>query len=178
MSPNRSWIVLGGLAAALAGCAARPPAPPVTVPPLPLPPGCEQNQAGTYHHADNGAFRYLGEDDGGTLSLAVTRVREPAEPVPDAGTTVSIVLHRTAEGFVGATQATAFTPGGAPCPVHFPTQAVRCDAQGLTLRAVTSTALDEDCQPATQGPEPVWKEQRLLRGEPAPAPDAGTPPTP
>ncbi|ATB27940.1 hypothetical protein [Melittangium boletus] len=178
MSRKRFWIATGGLATVLMACPARTPAPPVTPPPLQVPPGCEKSQTGTYHHADNPAFRYLGEDDGGTLTLAVTRAREQREAAPDAGTTVNIVLHRTPEGFVGNTQATTFTPGGIACPVLFPTEAVRCDDQGLTLRSVASTALDEDCRPAPQGPAPTWKEQRLLRGEPAQAPDAGTPDAP
>ena len=164
------WIAVGGLAAALAGCPARtPPPPPSAPPPLRLPPGCDQNQAGEYHHADNPAFRYQGEDDGGTLTLSVVRAGEAQEPPPDAGTAVSIVLRRTSEGFVGETQATTFTPAGVACPVRFPTQATRCDGAGLTLRSVASTALDENCAPATSGPTPVWKDQRLLRG----APDAG-----
>jgi hypothetical protein len=176
MSRQRVWIIAGGLAAYTA-CTTRaplPPAPPART--VQVPPGCERNLAGPYHHADNPAFRYLGEDDGGTLTLAVTRVRAEQEAPADAGTGVSIRLERTPEGFVGATEAVAFTPGGTECPVRFATQAVRCDDQGLTLRSVVSTALDEECHPAPSGPSPDWKEQRLVRGEPASAlaPDAGS----
>jgi hypothetical protein len=176
MSRQRVWIIAGGLAAYTA-CTTRAPAPPPPpVRTVQVPPGCERNLAGPYHHADNPAFRYLGEDDGGTLTLAVTRVRAEQEAPADAGTGVSIRLERTAEGFVGATEAVAFTPGGTECPVRFATQAVRCDDQGLTLRSVVSTALDEECHPAPSGPSPDWKEQRLVRGEPASAlaPDAGS----
>jgi hypothetical protein len=137
-----------------------------------VPPGCEKNQAGEYHHAENPAFRYLGEDDGGTLSLAVVRAREGEEGQTDGGT-VSIMLHRTPDGFVGETRATTFTPAGTACPVRFATEATACDDTGLTLRSVARLALDEECHPARSGAEPVWRQQRLLRG----APDTGLPPS-
>lgn len=178
MSRPRTWIPTAGLAAALTACMARTPAPPPPPPPsIQVPPGCERPQAGEYQHADNPAFRYQGEDDGGTLTLSVTRAQEDTPVASDAGTTVSIVLERTAEGFIGDTRATAFSAAGSACAVSFPTRAVACDEQGLTLRSVGSLALDADCRPATSGPPPAWKEQRLLRREPAAlAPDAGTAP--
>jgi hypothetical protein len=130
-----------------------------------------------YHHEDNDAFRYLGEDDGGTLTLAVTRAREGDQGPLDGGASVSIVLRRTPSGFVGETRSTTFTQAGTACPVSFPTEATKCDEEGLSLRAVASSAIDEQCHPATSGPKPVWKEQRLVRGEPrAPDTDAGEPP--
>ena len=176
MSRTRSWIAIGGLATALTACMAHPPAPlPPAPPSIQVPPGCERNQAGEYQHADNPGFRYRGEDDGGTLTLSVTRAQEEAPSATDAGTAVSIVLERTPEGFVGETRAMTFTPAGAACAVSFPTRAVGCDEQGLTLRSVTSMALDEDCRPASSGPPPGWKEQRLLKREQTTAPDAGTP---
>ena len=177
MSRPRSWIATGGLAAALTACMARAPVPPPAPPPaFQVPPGCERSQAGEYQHADNPAFRYQGEDDGGTLTLSVTRAQEDASaaPVSDGGTTVSIVLTRTPEGFLGDTRATAFSAAGTACPVNFPTRALACDERGLTLRAVGSLALDADCRPATSGPPPAWKEQRLLRREAALPSDAGT----
>lgn len=172
MSRTIPLLAAGGLAAALMACPARTPSPPTSAapPPVRVPPGCEANLAGEYHHAENPAFRYLGEDDGGTLSLAVVRAREGEEASPDAGT-VRIHLERTPEGFVGHTQATTFTPSGEPCPVRFPTEVVACDEAGLTLRAVARTALGEDCRPAPDGARQVWREQRLVRG----APDAGSP---
>jgi hypothetical protein len=151
-------------------CPARTPSQPEPPRPVRVPPGCEKSQAGEYHHAENPAFRYLGEDDGGTLTLAVVRARQGAESQADGGT-VSIVLHRTPDGFTGETRATTFTTTGRACPVRFPTQLTVCDATGLTLRSVATSAIDEDCRPATSGPQPAWKEQRLSRG----VPDAGTP---
>ncbi len=176
MSRKLPWIAAGGLAAALTACPARTPSPPPAAPSISVPPGCEKNQAGEYHHTENPAFRYLGEDDGGTLTLTLARARQGVETQTDGGTTVSIVLNRTPNGFVGETRSTTFTRGGMACPVRFPTQAAVCDDKGLTLRTVGSTAIDEDCRPAPSGPKPVWKEQRLLRGVPdAGAPDAGVP---
>ncbi|HYO52037.1 hypothetical protein [Archangium sp.] len=174
MSRKTPWIAAGGLAAALTACPARTPSSPPAPPPIRVPTGCEKNQAGEYHHTENPAFRYLGEDDGGTLTLTLARAREGAEGQADGGTTVSIVLNRTPDGFVGETRAATFTPAGTACPVRFPTQATDCDDKGLTLRSVASAAIDENCRPAPSGPTPVWKEQRLLRR----VPDARTPPTP
>jgi hypothetical protein len=134
-----------------------------------VPPGCEQSQAGAYHHAENPAFHYLGEDDGGTLTLAVVRSRAEAVGPPDGGT-VSIVLTRTPRGFVGETRATGFNAAGAPCPVAFPTEVTACTATALTLNAAASTAIGEDCRPAPSGPPPPRLPQVLVRG----APDAGT----
>ncbi|MFE8601579.1 hypothetical protein [Archangium violaceum] len=182
MSRKIMWIAAGGLAAALTACPARTPGPPPAPPPIQVPPGCEKNQAGEYHHTENPAFRYVGEDDGGTLTLTLARTRQGLEAQADGGAAVSIVLNRTSDGFVGETRSTTFTTGGAACPMRFPTRAVVCDEKGLTLRSIASTAIDEDCRPAPSGPQPVWKDQRLLRipdaGTPdAGVPDAGTPPT-
>ncbi|MFY2561362.1 hypothetical protein ACN469_27425 [Corallococcus terminator] len=143
-----------------------PPAPPVRVPP-----GCESSQAGEYHHADNPAFRYHGEDDGGTLSLTVVRARADSDAgtEPPDSSTASIVLERTPGGFVGETRATGFSGSGAPCPVSFPTELEACDDAGLTLRAVASTSIDEGCRPSRSGPPPVRLRQVLLRDPP----DAG-----
>lgn len=141
--------------------------------PIHVPPGCQQNQAGEYHHAENPAFRYLGEDDGGTLRLAVVRAYgDGGMEAPDAGT-VSIVVNRTPDGFVGETHATGFSATGAPCPVAFPTEVTACDTAGLTLRSAASTAIGEDCKPAPSGPAPARLEQKLLRDTPASSPDAG-----
>jgi len=143
-----------------------PPAPPIRVPA-----GCESSQAGEYRHADNPAFRYHGEDDGGTLSLAVVRARADGDAgtEPPESSTASIVLERTPGGFVGETRATGFTGSGAPCPVAFPTELVACDDAGLTLRAVASTSIDEGCRPSRSGPPAVRLRQVLLRD----TPDAG-----
>ncbi len=145
---------------------AQSPPPP---PPIRVPAGCESSQAGEYHHAQNPAFRYYGQDDGGTLSLVMVRAQaDGGTPAPDASTT-SIVLQRTPAGFVGETRATGFTGSGAPCPVVFPTEAVACSDAGLTLRSAASTAINEGCQSDPTRAPGVRLEQVLLRG----APDAG-----
>ncbi|AEI69114.1 hypothetical protein [Corallococcus macrosporus] len=164
----------------LTACSAK--APPRTEPGPPPPPavkipaGCEQNQAGEYHHAGNPAFRYYGDDDGGTLSLAVVRAHDSeAVDAPDAGSP-SIVLRRTPAGFVGETRATGFSGAGTPCPVTFPTEVLHCTDAGLTLRSATSTSIDEDCRTAPSGARGVRLEQVLVRGAPdaGSTPDAGT----
>jgi hypothetical protein len=166
-------LPLGFCALSLVACPAKAPpqvaAAAVAAPAVHVPPGCEKDQSGDYRHAQNAAFRYRGEDDGGTLSLAVMRAGpDGGVEAPDAGS-VGILLHRTPEGFVGETRATGFTASGTPCPVSFPTEAVACTDAGLTLRAASSTAIDEGCRPATSGAAPVRQEQVLLRGRP----DAG-----
>lgn len=143
-----------------------------------IPPGCERNQAGEYHHVGNPAFRYLAEDDGRTLSLTLARARRDGGVggAPEAGA-ITLVLTRTPEGFVGETRATGFTVAGTPCPVTFPTEITACADDSLTLRTVASTALDEACRPPPSGPPPTWTKQVLRRGAPAAgtgAPDGGT----
>ncbi len=167
-------LALGLSVLSLTACPAKAPPRTEPVPPaapaVKVPPGCEQNQAGEYHHAENPAFRYYGEDDGGTLSLAVVRAHDATSAdTPDAGSP-SIVLQRTPAGFVGETRAIGFSGMGTPCPVVFPTEVVRCTDAGLTLRSAASTSIDEDCRPAPAGAPSVRLEQVLLRG----APDAGT----
>ena len=173
MSRMIPWIAAGGLAAALTACPARTPSSPPASPPIRVPPGCEKNQAGEYHHTDNPAFRYLGEDDGGTLTLTLARTREGAETQTDGGMTVGIVLNRTPDGFVGETRSVGFTSTGVRCPVNYPTEAVKCEAERLTLRAADTASFDEQCKPPPPGTGPVRPpvEQVLVRG----APDAGTP---
>jgi len=141
--------------------------------PIRVPPGCEQSQAGEYHHAENPAFRYLGQDDGGTLTLAVVRASpEGGVGTPDAGT-VSIVVSRTPDGFVGETRATGFSATGAPCPITFPTEVTACEEKRLTLKSAAATTIGEDCRPAPSGPPATRLQQVLIRGAPA-SPDAGT----
>jgi hypothetical protein len=157
----------------LPGCTGQTPPPGERVArPVRVPPGCEQDQAGEYHHADNPAFRYLGEDDGGTLTLALVRAQDGATEASDGGT-VAIVLSRTPDGFVGETRATGFSAAGTPCPVAFPTEVTACDPASLTLRSAASTAIGEDCRPAPSGPKPTRLQQTLVRGAPPSPADAG-----
>jgi hypothetical protein len=178
-------LALGGFA--LAGLVACPTRTPVGPPPVHVPPGCERNQAGEYHHVGNPAFRYLAQDDGRTLSLTLLRSRADGGVggTPDAGA-ITISVARTPEGFVGETHATGFS-AGTPCPVKFPTEVTACAPETLTLRSVEKTSLDEACRPAPSGPPPAWTEQVLRRGPPpepsqgsadggAGSPDAGTRP--
>jgi hypothetical protein len=165
-------LVLGGFAfATLAACPTRTVGPP----PVHVPPGCELSQAGEYHHVGNPAFRYLAEDDGRTLTLALVRSRRDGGvgAAPEAGA-ITLVLTRTPEGFLGETHATGFSVAGTPCPVKFPTEVTACGAATLTLRTVASTSLDEACRPPPSGPAPKWTEQVLRRGPP-PAPEPGAP---
>jgi hypothetical protein len=164
-------LVLGVLAfACLVACPTRTPVGP---PPVHVPPGCEQSQAGEYHHVGNPAFRYLAEDDGRTLSLTLVHAQADGGVggAPDAGA-ITIVVARTPEGFVGETHATGFREG-TPCPMKFPTEITACAPATLTLRSVWKTAVDEACRPAPSGRTPNWAEQVLHRGPP-PEPSLGT----
>src|SRR3712207_5507932 len=103
-------LALGLTVLSLTACPAKAPpkteTQPPPAPPIRVPPGCESSQAGEYHHAQNPAFRYSGEDDGGTLTLSVMRAHaDGGTEHPDGGGT-SIVLQRTPAGFVGETRAT------------------------------------------------------------------------
>jgi hypothetical protein len=164
-------FLAGAAATTLLACPARtPPLPETTSAPVHVPPGCEASQAGEYHHAGDASFRYQAEDTGGTLALTLRRPGgQPGQE--EAGGDVTLVLRRTPEGFHGETRATVRAASGQDCPVRFPTRVTACDATGLTLQSVASTALAEDCSVLPGGAPPVWKEQRLLRG----ALDAGTP---
>jgi hypothetical protein len=145
-----------------------------------VPKGCEKSQAGDYYHAQNPAFRYRGEDDGGTLVLSVLRAQEDGgvreEAAADGGSSASLAIHleRTEQGFVGETRAVGYTQTGAECPIRFPTEVVSCSERALTLRAADKALFDEQCQPpppTAKGPARTRTEQVLVRG----APDAGTP---
>jgi hypothetical protein len=160
-------LVLGGSAlTALIACPSRTPVGP---PPVHVPPGCEQSQAGEYHHVGNPAFRYLAEDDGRNLSLTLVRnlLDGGVGETPDAGA-VTLSLARTPEGFIGATRATGFSSAGTPCPVKFPTEVTACAPDTLTLRTQEKTSFNEECRPPPNAPPPVWVEQVLRRGPPPP----------
>jgi hypothetical protein len=145
--------------------APRPTAPPAA-PGAHVPPGCERDLSGRYQHARDPAFVYDGQDDGGTLTLALHRTDAPPS---DAGwASTEIVLTRTPDGFHGATQTTAFNALHQPCAVALPTQLIACGDGGLTLRSAERLAIDPSCQPSATPPKLV--DQTLLR-----VVDAGTP---
>ena len=126
----------------LAGCP-HPRPPPSLGPPPPLvriPDGCDKNLSGTYAHRRDPSFRYLGEDDGGTLTLALEREAGDAGSAP-----LRIVLHRTADGFLGLTHASAFNAAHRLCPLDVPTEVTACPDDGLTLATLDRIDLDADC---------------------------------
>ena len=129
------------------GLAAASAAPVVAVPA-----GCEADLSGQYVHAQVERYQYRATDDGGTLTLALER---------DAGPAVEVVLHRSAEGFVGATRAAAGPDAGAACAVELPTLVVACTAAGLVLKSEASAAFDGACRPLPLRPAPV--EHRRVR---------------
>jgi hypothetical protein len=138
----------------LVGCAPKvAPTPSVDTPEVRVPAGCLVNQAGDYVHSDNAAFRYRGEDDGGTLVLALQR---------DAGA-AEVVLHRSEKGFTGVTRASATTASGQTCQVEFPTEITACAESGLTLRAAATTSVDDACRVPPAGRGAVMLEHRLSR---------------
>src|SRR5437764_1286240 len=116
MRPIDFWRVLLALGT-LTACAAKTPAggPPLPIDPG-IPPSCERSQAGEFHHADNPAFRYLGEDDGGTLVLRLlgSRADGGVNLKPDASVAL-ILLARTPQGFIGDTYGEGFSGGGHTC---------------------------------------------------------------
>ncbi len=160
-------------AVALVACPSRPPspAPPTeaTRPPLArVPDGCRGDLSGSYVHSQRPDWAYVAVDDGGTLALHVARGSD------DEG--VEIVLHRTAEGFLGTTRATAFAAQGVECEVLFPTELVGCPDGGLLLSSVESVSVNEACVLA-KVPRNAPREQHLLvpvRTSQASG-DAGTP---
>lgn len=124
-----------------------------------VPPGCERNLTGRYQHVRDPAFLYDGQDDGGTLVLALHRTDAPPS---DAGwASTQIVVTRSPTGFHGATRTTAFNALHQPCPVALPTSVVACDDGGLLLRSAERIAIDPGCQPSAAPPPMV--EQRLAR---------------
>lgn len=77
------FLAISASLALLAACprAPRPAEPqPTPAPPLRIPPGCEADLSGLWQHTKDPSYRYLADDDGGTVHLAVARL-----PLVDAG---------------------------------------------------------------------------------------------
>jgi hypothetical protein len=178
-------LLPAGLLLAGVGCP-RPirPAPPEPVvrpapPPVQIPAGCEADLSGTYAHAEDEGFLYVGHDDGRSLRLQMNqRLPDGGTSVPDGGPWIG--LERTTEGFVGHTHAVAPTPDRQLCPVAFPTEVLACEGEaGLLLSAQSRIGLGEDCQPRPPK-ELQWRTHRLVpvRPEPEPEPEAEPEPEP
>lgn len=133
-------------------------------PPVQVPEGCLRDQSGEYLHAQNRAYRYRGQDDGGTLELVLQE-----GPPADGGTRPAqaaaprVVLERTPGGFIGRTEVRAFAGGGQSCAVSFPTEVVACGSDALTLRSAASAQVNELCQLPVPAPGSAMLEHRLLR---------------
>jgi hypothetical protein len=142
-------------------------AEPARPPPVQVPAGCLENQSGEYLHAQNRAYRYRGQDDGGTL-LLVLEEGPPADGGmrPALAAAPRVVLERTTHGFVGRTEAKAFAASGQSCAVTFPTEVVSCAKDALTLRAAMSAQVNELCQALPSVPPGSVQEHQLLRAAP------------
>jgi hypothetical protein len=162
-----TWPLLVAAALVAAGaCAPRPLARPAALPGPRVPPGCEQRQEGSFAHETRREWEYQARDDGETLLL---RVGRQAAEGATAEAPVRIILQRTPEGFVGHAESVAF-PGGAGCPVTFPTRVVACEEHALTLATVAEVSVDDGSCEVALPPEPMpWTEHRLVRLPPAEA---------
>ncbi len=141
------------------GCAGARPVQPVAAPAFKVPPACEVPLGGPYRHAKDPEFRYRGVDDGRKLELSLLTPRNHHQGLTD---TPRIEVVRSADGFRGETRASGLNGEQRPCPLVFPTEVIACDAEGLTLRTVRTSSIDERCQALNEA-APRWIEQRLLR---------------
>lgn len=166
-----------------------PPPGPVFV----VPAGCLELLAGPWVHATDPAYRYEAEDDGGTLTLVVSRIHvvdagfsprrfRPVDGGVDAGSIdagadldagqapaspVRVELQRTGNGFVGATLAPLVHPSGRVCEGRFPTTVLSCADGGLLLETQSATALGDACQAPARPLGLLTQQHPLVR------PDAG-----
>jgi hypothetical protein len=129
-----------------------------------VPPGCEKNQSGLYALEQNSSYRYLGEDDGGTLTLYVRRAQEDGgtSPTGDPGNTL-VLLQRSPSGFSGQTLSVQLNGRQVPCPIALPTVITACGAKGLSLKTADRTEVDEACRTPPAGPTASWMTEELLR---------------
>jgi hypothetical protein len=133
--------------------------------------------SGNYVHAGNPSFRYIGSDDGQTLSLVLQSGQPDSGAPVVGGNRISVHLARTPRGFVGQTRATVFVLSGQSCAIEFPTELISCDDGGVVLRSATTAAVDESCRPPQGGSRGVMAEHRLLRTlalSASTSPDAGS----
>ncbi|MGA9523785.1 MAG: hypothetical protein WBV82_20150 [Myxococcaceae bacterium] len=166
-------------AATLSACPSRPPtpAPPAEatrLPPARVPEGCERDLSGRYAHAKHPDWTYVATDDGETLAIHVARAFDDGGTTGGADDGAKVVLHRTAEGFLGTTRAMAFAAQGIECEVDFPTELVGCPDGGLLLSTVESVSINEACVLAKVPPDAPREQHLLLPVGTQPAPvDAG-----
>lgn len=177
------------------------PEPPPPAPAIDVPPGCLDSFAGPWIHASDRSYRYLGEDDGGTLILFVSHVPLPVDAgfsprrfrpldagvdagspavidagTPDAGpapSAVKVELQRTAQGFVGHTIAPLAHPTGRVCEARFPTTVLSCADGGLLLETQSATALGDACQAPARPLGLITQKHQLIRSERPPPAKAG-----
>lgn len=174
----RAFLLSCVLASALVACVRSvPPAPAPAAPPaaIVIPAGCSRELSGAWVHAEEPEYRYLGEDDGGTLTLLAVRGA-------DAGEVARIVLSRTPKGFIGATHSNTSSASGQQCPVEFPTEVIACPNSGLVIQTTTTASIDESCRPAVHaaGATPVVQHTLMRPARPdagLPAVDAGSMPS-
>lgn len=166
-----NWRLALCALALVASCVRPQPAPksapvgPPPPPPLRIPEGCLESQGGDWVHAEHPEFQYHGEDDGGTLELALQRVG-----AVDAGAIVTL-LHRTASGFHGATAHSFVSAGNTACSLEFPAEVVGCTDGGLLLRSATSVSIDDQCHHSSLVSPPL--EMHRLTRPTLPSGDAG-----
>ncbi len=200
MGSRRTFGVLALVTCALSACP-RPlpgpdPLPPPPPPPVVVPEGCLDDLSGHWRH-DEPSWQYDAVDDGGTLTMTVTRFFTPdagpswrkfgrprdggpltdAGPPSDAGTPLdvgprtvaTVTLNRTPRGFVGEANATVTHPVGRACPGRWKTEITSCRDGGLWLRSESEVALGEGCEPPANPQPPIALEHHLTRAPSATA---------
>jgi hypothetical protein len=148
--------------------------------------------AGSWIHAADPGYRYEADDDGGTLTLVVSRVQAidagfsprrfrvadagtadagegsmpdagPADAGQDPPSSVRVELRRTANGFGGLTIAPLTHPSGRVCEAHFPTSVINCADGGLLIETSSATALGDACQAPARPLEQLTLQHQLWR---------------
>ena len=159
-----------------------------------VPAGCLDDLSGQWAHQD-APFQYDATDDGGTLTLLVSKPYVPdggprwrqlvkprllsadggardevASGVVDAGpprAPVAVVtLQRTPGGFIGESVAKVPHPIGRTCEARWKTEVLGCLDGGLTFRSQSEIALSDVCQPPVNPQPTLWLDHRLVRVSP------------